>query len=70
MGKESYTAWLRHRTDCSDKALQAIGLTQKSKPIDKVLRRARVQRHRMAAYRAYQPCHRLPEITLGRWGNL
>lgn len=37
MSKESYTAWLRHRTECSDKALKALGLTQKSEPIDKAL---------------------------------
>ena len=37
MSKESYTAWLRHRTECSDKALRTLGLTQKSEPIDKAL---------------------------------
>lgn len=37
MSKESYTAWLRHRTECSDKALKTLGLTQKSEPIDKAL---------------------------------
>lgn len=37
MSKESYTAWLRHRTERSDKALRTLGLTQKSEPIDKAL---------------------------------
>lgn len=37
MSKESYTAWLRHRTECSDKALRTLGLTQKSEPIDKAM---------------------------------
>lgn len=37
MSKESYTAWLRHRTEYSDKALKTLGLTQKSAPIDKAL---------------------------------
>ena len=49
MSKESYTAWLRHSTECSDKALRTLGLTQKSEPIDKaLLEKVRLNR----AYRA------------------
>lgn len=50
MSKESYTAWLRHRTECSDKALRTLGLTQKSEPIDKaLLEKARMNRAYHAA---------------------
>lgn len=37
MSKESYTSWLRRRTEFSDKGLCALGISNKQEPEDKAL---------------------------------